>query len=308
MTDLETETMQTKGFDWEVKSLDDAGRFSIYFAAFGNVDRADEVIEPGAFRNLDDFVKAGWIGTNHQMNDLPVGFPVTATQDAKGLLVTGQFHSTPAAQECRTVITERYQAGKSVKGSVGYRVLDSQQGKLAGKSIKILKNIDLFEASFVNLPANTQADLVSVKSADEPSTPEGDPMPDLYSLVEVKTLLDGLKAGRVISKVNHEKLTDYAETLDTHGKSACAMAQDMKSWLGQVKPPGADEPDDDKPKDKDVVPQDRAAGNSIPADQNPHGEVTADDLARRKAAKAEQLSALRNRVLKDLTRFASLSS
>jgi uncharacterized protein len=321
--------MERKSFDIEVKDVDDSGSFSGYFAVFSNIDRTLDVIEPGAFKNLADFERDGFIGVNHLMDRLPVATISSATQDSHGLKISGQFHSHDEAQACRSVIVERLARSKSVKCSIGYRTTDSAPSYQDGKSIRKLRGIDLFEASFVAIPANEraeavsakslppaspQADLVSVVSADEPLTPEGDPMPDLYSLDEVKTLLDEVrtKAGRVISKANHEKLTDYADKLDEHGESAKCMAQDMKSWLGQVKPPGADEPDEDdkpdKPADKDIIPQDRAAGNSLPADQNPHGAVTADDLAKRKAAKAVSLDALRQRVLKDLTRFHSLSS
>ena len=54
-------------FDCNFKSMDEAaGTFSLYAAAFGNVDRQGNVIEANAFDNLDEFVHDGGIALNHE--------------------------------------------------------------------------------------------------------------------------------------------------------------------------------------------------------------------------------------------------
>lgn len=167
MTDQNSELLATKNCDWDFKSFDDStGEFSAYFAYFGNVDRAQEILEPGSIANVSQFARDGWIGTNHKMDALPVAMPLSAVQDSRGFLVHGKFHSHPEAQACRTVVKERLAAGLTVKGSIGYKVTDSYRDTLGSEPIRRLKSIDLFEASFVNLPANPKADVMSVKAVE----------------------------------------------------------------------------------------------------------------------------------------------
>jgi HK97 family phage prohead protease len=189
---------------------EDGGEFSAYFATFHDVDKVGDRIEPGAFKNLDEFVKSGWIGLNHEHGRLPVAYPVSAVQDAKGLLVTGRYHSTKFAQEVRLVVKERKEAGKAVKGSIGYGVVPktgSEKITVDGKSVRSLKEIDLAECSFVNRPANPAAELVHSKS--------------LISLDEVKQWIDEIKAGRVLSAANLATMRGWAGTLTDH---ACAIS------------------------------------------------------------------------------------
>ncbi len=279
-----TTDLDTKDFDCEVKSLDDAGRFKIYFSVFGNVDRAKEIVEPGAYSNLDEFVKSGWIGLNHKMDLLPIAYPISAVQDGKGLLVEGQFHSHKDAQDCRSVILERMKAGKSVPGSVGYRVTSDSPDYVGGERIRRLKGMDLYECSFVNLPANPRAELMSAKSLEERGH---DVEEKVVTIDALRSWLDvQTKAGRVLSKGNHGKLKAWHGTLST-------MCNDMKSLVDQYDPDKLDDGDGDEgqPTAKDTDPK-RSAGNSLPTDQYPAGAATAEnrgksdaDLARARIQK-----------------------
>lgn len=218
---------KTLGLELELKG-DDGGEFSAYFAVFGNVDRANEVIQPGAFKNLDDFVKSGWIGANHEHARLPVGYAVSAIQDSKGLLVTGRYHNTPFAQEVRTVVRERIAAGKAVKGSIGYGVTDHEKIDLNGKSVRSLKGIDLAECSFVNRPANPSAEVVHSKG--------------LISLEEIREYIEEIKAGRVLSAANLATMRGWATTLTDHAGEITAMCNTHDpAYLAPPKSMGCDE-------------------------------------------------------------------
>lgn len=225
--------LEYKDFDAELEfKADDSGGFSGYFARFGNVDRVNEIIEPGAFKNLNEFMADGWIGVSHDTKSLPVAMIDSAKQDDRGLLITGRFHSHAAAQACRSVIKERMAAGKAVKGSIGYKVDDSKSDRVEGKSIKRLKALRVMEASFVNLPANPLASVISAKSLDPDA-------PKLIAIEDIETLLAEYKAGRVISKGNYNKLKDM------HAKLGDAHAT-LGAFLNQHDPDGGiDEPDDD---------------------------------------------------------------
>ncbi len=200
--------IQHKSFDLDFKD-DDGGGFTAYFAAFGNVDRTGELIEPGAFKNLRDFDTDGWVGTSHNLDLFAgVAYPMEVVQDSRGLRVSGKWHSTPDAQTVRTKVKERLAAGKAVRGSIGYKVLDSVKGMLDGKSVTRLKSLDLFEVSFVNIPANPAASVLSAKSH------EADP--NVLTLDALKRWLDAeTKAGRVLSRSNHSKLREWRGTLES---------------------------------------------------------------------------------------------
>lgn len=144
--------------------IDDETGFVMLAAAFGGEpDRQGDVIEPGAFKNLDEFCSDGWIAVNHQNERLPVGMPVSADQPARGLVVNGIWHSTPEAQATRTVVEERRRAGKRVLCSIGYVILPDgfRMERRGGAMVRILTDLALYEASFVNLPANNRAEVLS---------------------------------------------------------------------------------------------------------------------------------------------------
>src|SRR6201985_2132152 len=60
-------------------------------------------------------------------------------------------------------------AKKSVKCSIGYLVpADGERyEKRNGETVRIISKLAIYEVSFVNLPANPQAEVVSAKSLDQ---------------------------------------------------------------------------------------------------------------------------------------------
>lgn len=223
--------LERKSFDVQFKALDESGSFDAYVAIFGNVDRWGDVIAPGAFRNLADFEKSGWITVSHDWSSLPVAMIETAVQDGVGLRVTGRFHATPEAQSCRIVTSERLAAGKTVACSIGYRTIESAPQTVDGKTVNMLKSIHVYEASFVNIGANAMAQASAVKSADK-----------LLTLDQVESKIASYKAGRVLSAENHARLKEFARGLHGHGTSACEMAKGLRDWLSQY---GDDDGEDD---------------------------------------------------------------
>jgi HK97 family phage prohead protease len=208
--------IEHKSFDVECKGLgDDSGSVEFYAAAFSNVDRAGERIEPGAFKNLDGFKSGGWLAVNHDWSRLGVATIEDAVQDAKGLRITAHFHSTADAQAVRTTIKERIARGKSVKASIGYKVLEDEDVKLDGKSVRSLKAIDLYEASIVNVPCNPEAGVVAAKS--------------LMTIGELRDLVAEYKAGRVLSAANRATMQRWR---DQHA----SLLAELDALLGATDP------------------------------------------------------------------------
>jgi HK97 family phage prohead protease len=160
-------SFDTKGM--EIKSKggeEDAGQFVGYASTFGNWDDVWPMPErpvKGAFlKHLPKFVKRGFIAAHHQWGANPVAMVKDADEDDYGLLLEADFHSTQAAQDVRTIMSERLQAGKSVGLSIGYIVLEDEYVEEG----RLLKEIELFETSFVNVPANPKADATMVKDRE----------------------------------------------------------------------------------------------------------------------------------------------
>ncbi len=137
------------------------GSFEGYGSIYGNYDRVDEAVEAGAFKNIDDFVKNGFIASGHAWDNLPIATITEAVSDSIGLKIKAEYHSTQAAQDARKVMSERLARGKFVGLSIGYSVLDSE----ATDKGRVLKALELFEISFVTVPANPLAGVTSAKSA-----------------------------------------------------------------------------------------------------------------------------------------------
>jgi HK97 family phage prohead protease len=159
----------------EFKLLDEgSGSFSGYGSTFLNADRVGDVIAKGAFRkSLTAFVENGCVPVGHQWDELPVATISEAYEDAKGLFVKADFHSTPEAQAARTVVRERLERGKSVGLSIGFEIKDSERTKEG----RVLKEIELLELSIVTIPCNPMAQATEAKSAEdaEPQVSEAPP-------------------------------------------------------------------------------------------------------------------------------------
>lgn len=226
-----------KSLAFEVKGEDDSGPGSVtlYCAVFGNVDRQGDILMPGAFGNLDAFVKDGWGAVNHANwgGDLGVAWIESAEQDAVGLKIVAKFHSTDDAQRTRTKVKERKAAGKSVQCSFGFSVNDAAQEVRGGKTVTLLKSVEIFEFSFVNMAANPMAGVVGAKSDGL----------GLMGVDDAQSLISAIKAGRAVSRANHGKLSGWCSQLDEQGRAAMRMAGELRAFLDEHDPDkSADDP------------------------------------------------------------------
>jgi HK97 family phage prohead protease len=160
-------SMDTKDMEIKAKGGEEgAGTFKGYASTFGNWDDVFPVPErpvKGAFQKyLGKFIDTGFIAGHHKWQDNPVAMVKAAEEDDYGLKLTADFHSTQAAQDIRTIMAERLDAGKSVGLSIGY-IVHADEYVEEGR---LLKEIELFETSFVNVPANPKANATVVKDRD----------------------------------------------------------------------------------------------------------------------------------------------
>lgn len=193
--------LKVKSLPFEVKAVgtdDDLqeGEFIGYASAFGNLDSDGDITDAGAFdRTLAEWAEKGdtlpilW---GHDLYD-PfsfIGGALEATPDEKGLKIHGQLDiadNPKAAQVYRLLKGRRVR-----KMSFAYGIQEAAKEDDGYH----LKDLDLYEVSVVPIPANQEAEIVTVKSALAP-------------------ILAGVKAGRVLSAKNESALRDARDAIDS---------------------------------------------------------------------------------------------
>jgi uncharacterized protein len=156
--------LEFKDCELELKASSDGGPGTLegYAAVFGNVDRDNEVIVPGAFaRSLEDFKASGFLCNGHNWKE-ELGTIVDAKEDDRGLFVVAEFFSTPDAQQVRSRLAEKQARGRRQGMSIGYRVKSAEKRN----GVRYLEEIDVMEASVVTVPANPQARVSAIKESD----------------------------------------------------------------------------------------------------------------------------------------------
>ncbi|KAA8694622.1 HK97 family phage prohead protease [Pseudomonas caricapapayae] len=145
---------------FEVKAVDDAGNFEGYAAVFNNVDLGDDVILPGAFTKVKT-TRAGRLklALFHDLTRL-VG-SADFTQDAHGLYLKGKVNlGVSYARDAYELMKE----GTLDSMSIGFNTILAAYEEREGRSIRIIKQAELWEASLVPFGMNPEATITDVKS------------------------------------------------------------------------------------------------------------------------------------------------
>lgn len=171
--------LERSAFGLQVKFADDddgvkVGSFSGYGAVFGNTDSYGDVIQKGAFKDtLREWKKrkslpkmllqhGSFMGPAE--DGIPIGKWTSMEEDDTGLKVDGELFALDT-QKGR-YIYEGLKSGALDGLSIGYIARDVAYGKKPEDPPRMLKKVDLFEVSVVTFPANEEARVSAVKSAD----------------------------------------------------------------------------------------------------------------------------------------------
>lgn len=134
-------------------------KFSGYASVFGGLDAYGDTIEAGAYKNTiinrDRPVQLRW---NH--SGPVIGKFTEMYEDETGLFVEGELTKGHSVAE-DTAALLRHQAISGM--SIGYRVKDYEIDGV----IRKLKDIELFEISIVETPADNSAHITNIKSAEK---------------------------------------------------------------------------------------------------------------------------------------------
>ena len=215
----------------DLKLRDDSehpnGVIEAYASTFANWDSVGERPRKGAFsKHLESFLKDGFVALGHDWSGLPIATPIEAYEDDIGLFVRAAFHSTPDAQNVRTVIKERMARGKSVKTSIGYEVLEDEMVEGG----RVLNDVKLYEWSIVNVPANQSAIVLGAKSGAVSAFGLNEHGKSVVSAVNVYLERVGdryqfrLKEGRRLSTAT----MGYLDELEASLEEAAQKVRDLK--------------------------------------------------------------------------------
>lgn len=147
--------MEFKSITLELKA-DPQGVISGYGSVFGGVDAYGDTVMPGAFAKSLNKRKPKMLW-QHDMDDV-IGVWDEAREDAKGLFVQGRLAmKTEKGAEAAELVS----MGAIDGLSIGFRtVLD----EVVQGGTRLLKEVDLWEVSFVTIPADQSAIITSIKS------------------------------------------------------------------------------------------------------------------------------------------------
>lgn len=229
-----------------------AGFFDGYAAGIHNIDRAGDMILPGAFTDtLAGFLSDGAVCWQHDWLN-PIGKPLEAREDSYGLFTKSRISKTTLGLDAMTLIRDEVVK----KLSIGYRVQDYQWVDRAGllsylsgsgltetkqqailqqydeeelDELFLIKKLKLYEYSPVTVPANPNASITAAKNlsfADESREA-------IASAKSVGERVRNIHAKRVISgdrpSASHIALCDaLAVEHDQAAKELRAVAQELR--------------------------------------------------------------------------------
>jgi HK97 family phage prohead protease len=130
-----------------------------YASIFGNKDLVGDVVMPGAYKKSLQEHGLPIILFNHRRDDVPVGTCIDAKEDKRGLWVKIELplEDTFVSQRLLPQLRRKGLSGMSVGYSVPAGGSEWKDG------VRYLKQIRLYECSFVSMPANPEAGVETIK-------------------------------------------------------------------------------------------------------------------------------------------------
>jgi len=159
-----------KTFDFQVKAFDYEGRtVEGYASVFGNLDLGRDIVEPGAFAKTlverGNKVRFLW---QHDQRE-PIGRPIEMREDDHGLFIKAIVSDTGRGRDALALLRDGAISGLSI----GYDAIPgaTEYTKGAdGESVRLLKELRLWEFSLVSMPMNEEATVTALKAADPAPT------------------------------------------------------------------------------------------------------------------------------------------
>jgi len=153
---------------WEVEKSGDPGTLTGWASVYNVVDQQDDVVVPGAFRKTLGIWRTSKrvipLTMDHQNTaEGVIGSLVKADDTTYGLKTTFAFSSTSKAQDIRAKAREGHLNGLSIWGAIHQKAMDT----VAGKSVRLLKEVGLSFVGLTPMPANEDSLVLTAKAASD---------------------------------------------------------------------------------------------------------------------------------------------
>jgi len=232
-----------KSFTGIELKADKPGSFTARIATLGVIDKDGDVTLPGAFPQGKEILISAYDHTSWS-GGLPIGKGFIR-ENGNDVLVDGELNLNSATGK------EHYETIKFAphlqEWSYGFKILEIDE-ESAWKDnpnvFRVLKRLDVFEASPVLRGAGVETATLAIKSDDKGATYSDQTEAVLAAahewLARTKSLADlRRKDGRVLSAANRERLGKCHESLTS-------VVADLKDLLDTTAPTPAATPDDGK--------------------------------------------------------------
>jgi HK97 family phage prohead protease len=147
-----------KNVEFHVKDINDRFQVEAYASTFGNIDAGRDIMEKSAFKKTlqeqKPRIKALF---NHDWNTI-IGKPLEIYEDSKGLYTKTQFVNTLKSNELYELVKE----GIVNELSIGYDIVKKDFDRV--QNVNHLREVKLYEYSFVTFAMNDQAQVQAVKA------------------------------------------------------------------------------------------------------------------------------------------------
>lgn len=198
---VEVKFLEAFGEPFEIKfsATEDNSEGTIegYASIFGERDRIDDIVLPGAFQKSLRAKKTGRLPmlVGH-VQRIPVGVWLDMVEDHKGLKVKGwlDLQSADGAQLYRVA-----KKGAELGISIGYKTIDADYhtDPKTGAQVRLLKEVDLYECSLVTIPCCDGARVTSVKELPL-ETPEQ--LVERAAIKAISDQIESMHAGLAIER------------------------------------------------------------------------------------------------------------
>ena len=152
-----SQKVEFKTFELQYKDVDSNGMIRGYASTFGNVDFGLDIVDKGAFKkSLKETAGKIPILADHNPSK-QIGWNLRAEEDDKGLYVEGQLDlNVQDAREKYSLAKTALDIGAKAGLSIGYMTIKAEPDR-DKPMVRRIKEVKLFEYSFVTFPMNTMA-------------------------------------------------------------------------------------------------------------------------------------------------------
>lgn len=153
---------------WEMEKSGDSGELTGWASVYNVIDQQDDVVMPGAFRKtLSDWRASKRVipltADHTNTSEGVIGSLAKADDTAYGLRTTFKFANTQKAQDVRSLARDGHLNGLSIWGAIHQKSFDT----VAGKSVRLLKELGLAFVGITPMPANTDSLVLTAKSVSD---------------------------------------------------------------------------------------------------------------------------------------------